>query len=72
MSINLSQVRKEMAVNVSQVREEMQGGFSLTYQRIAQSEETIKHILESVIELNESLEKRVVKLETKVGTTHSI
>lgn len=55
----------------AKVRDEMQGGFSLVHERIAQSEQSIKHILETVIELHDSLDKRVEKLENEINTSHS-
>ncbi len=62
-----SQVRDELG----KVREEMQGGFGLTHERIAQSEQNIRHILESMVDLHDSLDKRVEKLEEKIESPHS-
>lgn len=66
MKGGLADVRKEMQGGFAEVREEMQGGFALTHQRVAQSEDSIKNVLESVIELHDSIDERVTKLEKEV------
>jgi hypothetical protein len=68
---SIQKLEQRMEKSFSEVREEMQGGFALTHQRIAQSEESIKNVLDSMIELHDSLDKRVKKLENKVDTSHS-
>lgn len=60
-----------MEKGFTEVREEMQGGFALTHKRIAQAEDSIKNVLESVIDLHDSIDKRVTKLEKQSASPHS-
>lgn len=66
---SLQGLQRRIEKGFSEMRNEMQGGFVLTHERIAKSEQNIKHLLESMIELHDSLDKRVEKLEDKIGTS---
>lgn len=68
---SIQNLHQRIETGFNEIREEMQGGFALTHERIDKAENNIKHVLETVIDLHDSLDKRVERLEEEITTHHS-